>query len=52
MDLQTVEKDQYIKVMKQLKTNKILKTALTDPAAKQALLDSIRALLSEIEEKK
>lgn len=48
----STEKDQYIKVMKQLKTNKILKTALTDPAAKQALLDSIRALLSEIEEKK
>lgn len=48
----STEKDQYIKVMKQLKTNKILKAALTDPDAKQALLDSIRALLSEIEENK
>lgn len=46
------EKDQYVKVMKQLKTNKILKTALSDPEAKQALLDSIRALLTEIEESK
>lgn len=48
-DLDT-EKDQYIKVVKQLKTNKILKTAIADPDAKQALLDSIRALLTEIEE--
>ncbi|MCW5518553.1 hypothetical protein J1N09_01790 [Aureitalea sp. L0-47] len=46
------EKDQYVKVVKQLKTNKILKTALADPEAKQALLDSIRALLTEIEENK
>jgi len=44
------EKDQYIKVVKQLKTNKIMKTAIADPEAKQALLDSIRALLTEIEE--
>ena len=50
-DLDT-EKDQYVKVVKQLKTNKILKTAITDPDAKQALLDSIRALLTEIEENK
>ncbi|GHC57447.1 hypothetical protein [Ulvibacter litoralis] len=50
-DLDT-EKDQYIKVVKQLKTNKILKTAIADPEAKQALLDSIRALLTEIEENK
>ncbi|MGJ8667105.1 MAG: hypothetical protein ACSHW7_12120 [Patiriisocius sp.] len=50
-DLDT-EKDQYIKVVKQLKTNKILKTALDNPESKQALLDSIRALLTEIEENK
>ena len=46
------EKDQYIKVVKQLKTNKILKTAIADPEAKAALLDAIRALLTEIEENK
>ena len=46
------EKDQYVKIIKQLKTNKILKAALTDPEAKSALLESIRALLTEIEEKK
>lgn len=48
----SAEKDQYLKVVKQLKTNKLLKTALEDPEAKQALLDSIRALLTEIEENK
>ncbi len=50
-DLNT-EKEQYVKIIKQLKTNKILKAALTDTDAKQALLESIRALISEIEEKK
>lgn len=50
-DLST-EKDQYVKIAKQLKTNKILKSALENPEAKQALLDSIRALLTEIEANK
>lgn len=48
----TTEKDQYVKIVKQLKTNKILKAALTDPEAKEALMESIRALITEIEEKK
>ncbi|WP_346882945.1 hypothetical protein [uncultured Algibacter sp.] len=46
------EKEQYVKIIKQLKTNKILKAALTDPEAKVALMESIRALISEIEENK
>jgi len=46
------EKDQYVKIIKQLKSNKILKAALADPEAKQAVLESIRALISEIEENK
>ena len=50
-DLNT-EKEQYVKIVKQLKTNKILKAALTDPEAKQALMESIRALITEIEENK
>jgi len=49
-DLNT-EKDQYVKIIKQLKTNKILKAALTDADAKQALLESIRALITEIDKK-
>ncbi|MRI00647.1 hypothetical protein GH721_08930 [Kriegella sp. EG-1] len=46
------EKDQYIKIAKQLKTNKILKSAIADPEAKQSVLDAIRALLTELEENK
>lgn len=49
-DLST-EKDQFLKISKQLRTNKILKTALENPEAKAALLESIKALLTEIEEK-
>ena len=48
-DLDT-EKDQYLKVVKQLKSNKILKAALTDPEAKEALLKSIQSLIAEIEQ--
>lgn len=50
-DLDT-EKDQYVKISKQLKTNKLLKSAIADPEAKQSILDAIRALLTELEEKK
>ncbi|MFD2726308.1 hypothetical protein [Hyunsoonleella rubra] len=46
------EKDQYLKIVKQLKTNKILKTALESPEAKESLLEAIRALLTELEENK
>ncbi|WP_299434381.1 type VI secretion system contractile sheath small subunit [uncultured Maribacter sp.] len=49
-DLDT-EKDQYLKVIKQLKTNKILKAALSDPDAKEALLNTIQDLISELETK-
>ncbi len=45
------EKDQYLKIVKQLKSNKILKMALEDPDAKEALLESIYSLLSELKEK-
>ncbi|WP_103070907.1 hypothetical protein [Aquimarina sediminis] len=44
------EKDQYLKVIKQLKSNKILKTALADPEAKEALLKSIQSLIAEIQQ--
>src|SRR5687768_11777928 len=37
----TTQKEEYVKIIKQLKSNKILKAALSDPEAKQALLDSI-----------
>lgn len=46
-DLDT-EKEQYLKVVKQLKTNKILKLALADSDAKAALLETIGGLLDEL----
>lgn len=49
-DLDT-EKEQYLKVVKQLKTNKILRLALEDADAKQALLDTISGLLEELKDK-
>jgi len=45
------EKDQYLKVVKQLKSNKILKMALENPDAKEALLESIHSLLTELKDK-
>ncbi|MEN7551940.1 hypothetical protein AAG747_28760 [Rapidithrix thailandica] len=46
-----VEKEQYKKIIKQLKTNKILKTALDDADAKQALLGAIENLIAELDNK-
>ncbi|WP_108868961.1 hypothetical protein [Aquimarina aquimarini] len=48
-DLDT-EKDQYLKIIKQLKSNKILKSALADPDAKEALLKSIQSLIAELQQ--
>ena len=42
------EKDQYQKIIKQLKTNKLLKAALEDPDAKKALQDTLEALIAEL----
>ncbi len=46
------QKDEYLKIIKQLKSNKILKAALTDPDAKQALLDSINGMIAELKNSK
>ena len=46
------QKEEYLKVIKQLKTNKILKSALADPDAKQALLDAIQGMMSELKQNK
>ncbi|MBC9930204.1 hypothetical protein [Chitinophaga qingshengii] len=49
-DLAT-EKEQYLKIMKNLKTNKILKQALADPDARQAMLGAIRSMLKDLNTK-
>ena len=48
----TTQKDQYQKIVKQLKTNKILKQALENPEAKNAMLESIHALIQELNNNK
>lgn len=48
----STEKEQYLKIMKHLKTNKILKSALADPAARQALLTSVKSLLADLKNNK
>ncbi len=50
-DLST-QQNQYIKIIKQLKTNKILKAALTDNEAKEALKSAINGLLEELNQTK
>lgn len=47
-DLRT-KQEQYQKLIKQLKTNKVLKLALQDPEAKKSLIESLETLISEIE---
>ncbi|WP_298503573.1 hypothetical protein [uncultured Maribacter sp.] len=47
-----IESDQYKKIIKQLKTNKILKSALQDPEAKEALIQTIDTLINEIKNTK
>lgn len=46
------QKEEYHKIIKQLKSNKILKTALSDPDAKKALLDAIQGMIAELNNNK
>ncbi len=40
--------DQYLKIMKQLKTNKMLKTAMNEPGGKDNIVAALNALITEI----
>ncbi len=44
------EHDSYLKILKQLKTNKALKTVIENPETKEAFVDALRALAAELEE--
>lgn len=50
-DLDT-RQDQYQKIIKQLKSNKLLKSALATPEGKQNLVGALQALLAELNENK
>ncbi len=43
------QKEEFLKIIKQLKSNKILKSALADPDAKQALLNAIQGMITELQ---
>lgn len=43
------QKENYQKFVKQLRTNKILKSALSNPEAKKAYLEALKAMIQEIE---
>ncbi|GAB3203336.1 hypothetical protein ABID22_000894 [Pontibacter aydingkolensis] len=44
------QQETYQKIAKQLRTNKILKSALQNPETRQAFMQSIEALIQEIDE--
>jgi hypothetical protein len=46
----TMKKDQYQKIIKQLKTNKLLKQALSNAETKESLITALHALIKELEE--
>lgn len=50
-DLNT-KQDQYQKIIKQLKSNKLLKAALATPEGKQNLVGALQALLNELNQSK
>ena len=47
-----LEKNEYIKLTKQLKTNKLLKSVSENPETKQAFINALQSLIQEIEDAK
>ncbi len=47
-----LKKEQYQKIIKQLKTNKLLKQALGNPDSKAALITALNSLIKELGESK
>ena len=46
----TLKKDQYQKIIRQLKTNKVLRQALSDKQTKEHIVQALYALIQELEE--
>src|SRR3954466_6210807 len=45
-----IEHEAYLKIMKQLKTNKALKVVIENPETKEAFVNALRSLAMELEE--
>lgn len=48
----SMKKEEFQKVIRQLKTNKLLKQAIADADAKQHLINALNAMIQELEEAK
>ena len=46
----TIQKEQYFKIIRQLKSNNLLRKALANPETRQAILNAIYAMSKEIEQ--
>ena len=46
----TAERDEYQKIIKHMKSNKVLRRLVGDPEKKQAFLKAIKALIEELEQ--
>jgi hypothetical protein len=46
----SLENDAYLKIIKQLKSNKSLKNVIDNPETKNAFVNSLKALVSELED--
>src|SRR5690606_34724412 len=44
-----IQQEQYVKIMKQLKSNKILQTMLANPETRSALTDVLKHMTAELE---
>ena len=45
-----LENDAFLKILKQLKTNKSLKNAIEKPETKEAFINSLKAMVAELED--
>lgn len=46
----TAERDEYQKIIKQMKSNKVLREVISDPDQKEVFLTAIQALIQELEQ--
>lgn len=46
----SLENDAYLKIIRQLKTNKTLKNVIEDPETRSAFINALKALANELEE--
>ena len=44
------QKDRYLNIIRQLRTNKTLSAALNDTSARQALLDAVHSMITELKQ--